>query len=87
MKNITNHKKKQKNHVFEKLSKTPNSICTPPVLRRGFEIIRKSKYAKNMKIEETKSRLEQLLERFHYFNIFENMVFVLLLVGRACFQK
>ena len=40
-----------------------------------------------MKIEETKSRLEQLLERFHYFNIFENMVFVLLLVGRACFQK
>ena len=67
--------------------KTPNSICTPPNLRRELELFGNTKYVKNVKIEETKSRLEQLLERFHYFYIFENMVFVLLLLGRAYFQK
>ena len=74
-------------HVFEKLSKTPNSFATPLTLEGLLELFGNTKYAKNMKIEETKSRLEQLLERFHYFYIFENMVFVLLLLGRACFQK
>ena len=60
----------------------------PPLTLEGLlKLLGNTKYAKNMKIEETKSRLEQLLERFHYFNIFENMVFVLLLLGRACFQK
>ena len=60
----------------------------PPLSLEGFlKLLGNTKYAKNMKIEEIKSRLEQLLERFHYFNIFENMVFVLLLVGRAGFQK
>ena len=62
-------------------------LGTPLTLEGLLELFGNTKYAKNVKIEEIKSRLEQLLERFHYFYIFENMVFVLLLLGRACFQK
>ena len=60
---------------------------TPLPLEGYWNYSELTKYVKNVKIEETKSRLEQLLERFHYFYIFENIVFVLLLLGRACFQK
>ena len=62
-------------------------VAAPLTLEGYWNYSELTKYVKNVKIEEIKSRLEQLLERFHYFYIFENMVFVLLLLGRACFQK
>ena len=74
--------------MFLKSCQKHQILSAPPLSLEGLlKLLGNTKYAKNMKIEETKSRLEQLLERFHYFNIFENMVFVLLLPGRACFQK
>ena len=74
--------------MFLKSCQKHQILSAPPLSLEGvLKLLGNTKYVKNMKIEEIKSRLEQLLERFHYFNIFENMVFVLLLVGRACFQK
>ena len=74
--------------MFLKSCQKHQILSRPPLTFEGLlKLLGNTKYAKNMKIEETKSRLEQLLERFHYFYIFGNMVFVLLLLGRACFQK
>ena len=74
--------------MFLKSCQKHQILLGPPLTLEGLlELFGNTKYAKNVKIEEIKSRLEQLLERFHYFYIFENMVFVLLLLGRACFQK
>ena len=78
---------KQKIMFLKSCQKHQILLGPPPNLRRELELFGNTKYVKNVKIEETKSRLEQLLERFHYFYIFENIVFVLLLLGRACFQK
>ena len=77
-----------KKSCFWKVVKNTKFYLHPPLSLEGLlKLLGNTKYAKNMKIEETKSRLEQLLERFHYFYIFENIVFVLLLLARACFQK